>query len=127
MDVLQQKTPKHLYLRKLAVESDASRRLGRKLQRLLWHDMPMVKHTGVEFAISYLLFLRAERTFSSIRTLSRLQLVDDAFALVRVLVEKVINGEYLLLAGTEPALDFIRYYTFREWRDFEELQSISPK
>jgi hypothetical protein len=32
--------------------------------------------------------------------------VDDAFALVRVLVEKIINGEYLLLTGSEAALDF---------------------
>jgi hypothetical protein len=54
-------------------------------------------------------------------------MVDDAFALVRVLVERVINGEFLLLAGTEPALDFMQYHAFREWRDFEELQKVSPE
>jgi len=118
---------KALHFRLLSVELAASRKLGRKLQRLLWHDMTSVAPPGIEFAISYVLFLRAERTFSSIRTLARMQLVDDAFALVRVLVERVINGEFLILAGTEPALDFMQYHAFREWRDFEDLRQVSAE
>jgi hypothetical protein len=115
--------------RLLNVELAASRRLGRKLQRLLWNNLKSddPEKPGVEFLVSYLLFLSAERTLSSIRTLARARMVDDAFALVRVLVEKVINGEYIFLIGAEPALDFIRFHAFREWRDLEELREIVPE
>jgi hypothetical protein len=110
----------------LKVELAAGRKLGRKLQQLLWKDMAHFEPPGLEFVIAYVLFLRAERTFSSIRTLARLRMVDDALALVRVMVEKVINAEYILLTGTDTALDYMQYQAFREWRDFEELQSVSP-
>src|SRR5579863_1149031 len=111
-------------LRMLAIELAAGRKLDRKLQQLLWQDMAHFEADGFEFAISFVLFLRAERTFSSIRTLARLRNVDDAFALVRVMVEKIINAEYILLKGTDTALDYIQYHAFREWRD---LQSITPE
>lgn len=114
-------------LRTLEVQLAASRKLGRKLQQLLWRDMVHFEATGFEFPIAYILFLRAERTFASIRTLSRLRMVDDAFALVRVMVEKVINAEYILLAGTDAALDYMQYHAFREWRDLEELRKVSPE
>jgi hypothetical protein len=57
-----------------------------------------------ESPVAHVLFLRAERTLPSIRTLARLRNVDEAFALVRVMVEKVLNAEYILLAGTDAAL-----------------------
>jgi len=114
-------------LRILDAELDASRKLGRKLQRLLWRDMANITPTGIEFAVSYVLFLRAERTFSSIRTLARMRMVDDAFALVRVLVEKIINGEFLLFADSDLTLDFMQYHAFQEWRDLEGLQQVSPQ
>lgn len=82
-------------LQMLEVELAGARKLGRKLQQILWKDMPKFEATGFEFVIAYLLFLRAERTFLSLRTLARLRMVDDAFALVRVMVEKVINAEYI--------------------------------
>lgn len=111
----------------LKVELTAARKLGRKLQQLLWKDMPHFEHSGFEFAIAYVLFLRAERTFSSIRTLARLRMVDDALALVRVMAEKVINAEYILLQGTDTALDYIQYHAFRQWRDLQELKLVSPE
>lgn len=116
-------------LRMFQVELAAAHKLGRKLQQLLWKDMASLKKTGfgVEFPISYVLFLRAERTFASIRLLSRQRMVDDAFALVRVMVEKIINAEYILLTGTDTALDYMQYHAFREWRDFEELRTVNPK
>jgi hypothetical protein len=89
--------------------------------------MARFEATGFEFLIAYMLLLRAERTFASIRILSRQRMVDDAFAPVRVMVEKVINAEYILLAGTDTALDYIQYHSFREWRDFEELRKVSPE
>lgn len=111
----------------LKVELTAARKLGRKLQQLLWKDMPHFEHSGLEFTIAYVLFLRAERTFSSIRTLARLRMVDDALALVRVMSEKVINAEYILLQGTDTALDYIQYHAFRQWRDLQELKLVSPE
>jgi Family of unknown function (DUF5677) len=112
-------------LRMLKVDLVSARTISRKLQQLLWKDMVHFEGAGFEFAIAYVLFLRAERTFSSIRTLARLRFVDDAFALVRVMVEKVINAEYILLSGTDTALDYIQYHAFREWRDLEELKNVN--
>jgi hypothetical protein len=114
-------------LRMLAVEIAAARKIGRKLQHILWKDMQTCEVTGFEFVIALLLFLRAERTFSSIRTLARMHRVDDAMSLVRVMVEKVINAEYIFLTGTDTALDYIQYLSFRRWRDFKDLKSISPE
>jgi len=111
-------------LRMLAVELAAARRIGRKLQQLLWRRMTHFEADGFEFAIAYALFVRAERTFSSIRTLARLSNVDDSFALVRVMVEKIVNAEYILLTGTETALDYVQFLAFREWRD---LQVVTPE
>lgn len=113
--------------KRLAVELNAARNIARKLQQLLWRDMRDFHWSGFEFAVAYLLFLRAERTFSSIRTLARLRMVDDAFALVRTMVEKIINAEYILLSDTETALDYVQYGAFRAWRDLEELNSIAPE
>jgi hypothetical protein len=48
-------------------------------------------------------------------------------AMVRVMVEKVINAEYIFLTGTDSALDYVRYGAFREWRDFEEIQRLTPE
>jgi len=116
-------------LRVLKVELAAASKVGRKLQQLLWKDLAHLEKSsfGIEFPISYLLFLRAERTYASIRFLSRQLMVDDAFALVRVMVEKIINAEYILLSGTDTALDYMQYHAFRRWRDFEELRKVSPK
>jgi hypothetical protein len=118
------KTERHF--RMLKVELSAARKLARKLQQLLWNDMAHFEADWFEFAIAYVLLLRAERTYSSIRTLARTRMVDDAFALVRVMVEKVINAKYILLTGTEAALDYMQYHAFREWRDFEDLQAVAP-
>jgi hypothetical protein len=48
-------------------------------------------------------------------------------ALVRVMVEKVITAEYILLIGMEPAWDFIQFHAFSEWRTYQEIKQRSPK
>jgi hypothetical protein len=118
---------RELNLRMLEVELAAARKLGRILQQVLWKDTGCFEGDGLEFVICQLLFLRAERTFAAIRTLARQRMVDDAFALVRVLVEKVINAEYILLTGTDAALDYMRYYAFRGWNDLEDTQKFTPE
>ena len=48
-------------------------------------------------------------------------------ALVRVMVEKIITAEYILLVGVEPAMDFIQFVAFSEWRNYQELQATNPQ
>jgi hypothetical protein len=57
----------------------------------------------------------------------RLGLFDDAMALVRVMVEKVITAEYILLMGEEPASDFVQYHAFSEWRTYQAIMQRNPK
>lgn len=113
--------------RLLKAEVTASHEISRKLQNLLWKRMPKFQPNGIEFAISYILLLRAERSLASIRALVRAHMVDDAMALVRVMVEKTINAQSIFLAGTGTALDYIQYDAFRRWRDYEELLAIAPE
>ena len=108
-------------------EMDDCLELGRAIQRILWSKSFDAGSFGFEFAVFYILFLRAERSLASIRVLVRLGLVDDAMALVRVMVEKVITAEYILLMGMEPALDFIQFHAFSEWRTYQEIKQRSPK
>jgi hypothetical protein len=123
--------PGHRDYKRLKTELELSRELGRKLQRLVWKDFSKIEPFSFELSITYLLFLRAERTFASIRLLAKLGHVDDAFALVRVFVEKVINAEYIFFAGTEAALDYLQFGSFKQWKDLEELtdfdQNLVPK
>ena len=68
--------------------------LGRALQRALWASESHDKGAfGLEYAVFFTLFLRAERSLASIRSFVRQGLVHDAMALVRVMVEKVITAE----------------------------------
>jgi hypothetical protein len=113
--------------RMLAAEMAASRRLGRKIQQLLWKKVPTFDSPSFEFTIALILFLRAERTFASIRSLARTNMVDDAMALVRVMVEKVINAKFIYFSGTDTALDYVQYLAFRSWRDYEEMEAVSPE
>ena len=113
--------------KKYLVAMHDSVELGRALQRLLWSRSLDYGSFGFEFAVSYVLFLRAERTLASIRTLVRLGLVDDVMALVRVMVEKIITAEYILLVGMEPALDFMQFQAFSEWRNYQELLESNPR
>jgi len=100
--------------------------LGRGIQRILWSKSLDSHGFGFEFAVSYVLFLRAERSLAAIRLLVREGLTDDAMALVRVMVEKVINAEYILLGGAEPAMDFIQFGAFDDWRTYQEISERHP-
>ena len=117
---------KDRHKRLLEVEFKASRTLARELRLLTRRDMLKVEPFTLEFAIAYLLFLRTEQTCASVRTLARLGFVDDAFALVRVMVERVVNAEFIYFSGTATALDYLQFGAFREWRDLEELRQFEP-
>ena len=102
-------------------------KIARKLRNLLWNRADEFEIRTFEGVVMYALFLHAERTFLSIRTLARKGTVNDAMALVRVMVEKVINAEYIYLAGTDTAIDYVEFDAFREWRDHEERREFDPK
>jgi hypothetical protein len=57
------------------------------------------------------------KTSASIRMLAAVVRVGDAFARVRVLVEKSITAEHVYLSGTDTALAFLQFGAFEEWRD----------
>ncbi len=101
----------------LAFKLAKAKSVGRKLQQILWYGDLNLKADSLGFSLAYALFLRAERTFASIQTLARLRLVDDAYALVRTMAEKIINAKFILLKGDDAALDYIEYLPYREWID----------
>ena len=112
---------------RLRIQMVASQDMSRRLRRLLHRAMR--EHTGdegFEFVLALGLFFRALRTLGSVRTLVRRNQPDDAFALVRGLLEKIINGAYILMIGWDAAADFMHYNAFRAWRDFEDLRKIDP-
>ena len=100
--------------------------LGRALQRV-FRSESFSNVSGFEFVAFYILFLRAERSLASIRVLVRNRLVDDAMALVRVMVDKAITAEYILLTGAESASDFLDFHDFSEWRTYEEIKQRNPR
>jgi hypothetical protein len=72
--------------------------------------------------IALSLFNRCLQTHEAIEILVRKSLVDDAWVLVRVLVEHAVNSAYMLqVADARTADDFADYPDFRR---YEELQSL---
>ena len=113
------------HLRLLKVEIAAARRLARKLKNILSGPGLASNPASIEYLVALMLFVSASRTLTSILALARLQKADDAFALARVMTEKVINAEYILLLGVEAANDYVAFHQLREWRDYQELKEIS--
>lgn len=107
-------------------EMHSSIELGRALQRLLWKRPLEHGWFRFEFAVAYVLFLRAERSLASIRSLVRLGLPDDAMALVRVMVERIINAEYILVMGMEAAADYLGFLPFSAWRRYTSILTSNP-
>src|SRR5262249_41238443 len=60
--------------------------------------------------LALLVFYRSLQTHEAIEILMRRQLVEDGRALLRVLVEHVVNSAYMLVIGDdETATDFIKF------------------
>jgi Family of unknown function (DUF5677) len=112
---------------KIRIQMTTSQAISRRLRRFLHREVrEYTRDHGFELALALGLFFRAEATLVSIRTLVRQNQVDDAFSLVRGLVEKIINGAYILMVGWDAAADFMEHVGFRAWRDFKDLQKIDP-
>lgn len=52
--------------------------------------------------------------------------VDDAFALLRVLIEGMINAVYILESDDQIAEDYVDYPMFHAWDQFEKIRAVAP-
>ncbi len=66
-------------------------------------------------------------TFEAIRILSGKGLADDAFALVRVLAECMINAAYVVHETDQLANDYADYPDYRNWVEYEDLRAVAPE
>src|SRR5689334_15840024 len=80
-----------------------------------------LKHK-VFLALSHKCFTTAE----AIRSLCDQNLHDDAFALLRVLMEAMIDAVYILESDEQIASDYIDYPKFRRWYQFDQIRQVGP-
>ena len=66
-------------------------------------------------------------TSVAIRTLCEQALVDDAFALTRVLIEAVISASYILESDDQVAEDYADYPKFFAWKQFQDVEAVAPE
>jgi Family of unknown function (DUF5677) len=77
----------------------------------------------VFLALSYKCFASAK----AIRCLCDQGLYDDAFALLRVIVEGTINAVYILKSDDQVAEDYMDYPKFQEWDQLELIRTVAPQ
>ena len=70
---------------------------------------------------------KARVTFDAIVLLCDQSLIDDAFILIRAMVEAVINGTYVQHMGDEAANDYAGFPDFWDWIVFTDLQAVAPE
>jgi hypothetical protein len=78
----------------------------------------------------YAFFALADKslaTFEGIGVLCEHQLVDDGFALIRVLVEGIINAAFVVYSDDQTASDYANFPYFRDWIEFKELEAVAPE
>lgn len=80
------------------------------------------KHS-IFLALSYKCF----ETAASILRLCDHNLYDEAFALLRVIVEGTINAVYILKSDDQVADDFMDYPQFQAWYQLEQIRSVAPE
>jgi Family of unknown function (DUF5677) len=86
-------------------------------------ETPFVRKDLIFFALADKSLLTAE----AIYILTNRMLVDDAFALIRVLIEGVVNGTYVLQMNDQTANDYADFPDFRDWIEFNQLQAVAPE
>jgi hypothetical protein len=73
------------------------------------------------------LTLKNLHTFEAIRILCERSLVDDALALVRVLIEGIINAAVVLFGDDATANDYADFPDYKNWIDFQGLEKVAPE
>jgi hypothetical protein len=66
-------------------------------------------------------------TFEAIRILCERSLVDDAFALVRVLIEGTINASFVFFMNDATANDYADFSDYQKWIQFRDLEKVAPE
>jgi hypothetical protein len=75
--------------------------------------------------LALFIFYRSLQTHEATEVLMRKRLVEDGRALVRVLVEHVVNCAYMLLVGDdETATDFIKYPKYFRHKLLRDLRNV---
>lgn len=78
----------------------------------------------------YVFFALADKcvdTSEAIRIVCRHRLVDDGFALIRVLVESIINSAFVVISDDRIADDYADFPDFRDWIEFEHMRDVIPE
>jgi len=107
--------------------------LGHQLtasRKLIDFAYNLVSGVDVEAKRKDLIFLAlADKCFvstSAIQVLCEKGFVDDGLALVRVLIEAVINAGYILESGDQAVDDFAEYPQFLAWESFMGIRAVDP-
>ncbi len=66
-------------------------------------------------------------TFEAIQVLCANSLLDDAYVLVRILIEGIINGTYVSTMNDSVANDYADFSDYREWIEFQDLAKVAPE
>lgn len=75
--------------------------------------------------LAIITFYRSLQTHEAIEILMRKGLVEDGRALLRVLVEHVVNCAYMLLIGDDAtATDFIKYPAYWKYKLLRDLKNV---
>ena len=77
----------------------------------------------VFLALSYKCFATAK----AIQCLCDEGLYDDAFAMLRVIVEGTIDAVYILKSDDQVAEDYMDYPKFQAWDQLERIRSVDPQ
>lgn len=81
----------------------------------------------LKHSIFLALFYKSFATARAIRLLCDHSLYGDAFALLRVLVEGVINAIYILKSDDRTAQDYMAFPRFQAWHQFELICKVAPQ
>jgi len=84
-----------------------------------------IRDLKIQEHIALAMFYRSLQTHEAIEILVRRELVEDAQALVRVLVENEVNCAYMLVVGDEEtAQDFVRYPRYKNYVLMQGLKAV---
>ena len=115
----------------LALDFDHQLAIAKELLALAYEICEGTLHAETEFTRKdYIFFALADKnfaTFEAIQALCERSLLDDAFALVRVLTECTINAAYVEYVTADVADDYANYSDFRNWVEYEGLREVAPE
>jgi len=104
-------------------QRDISKKLVSFSNKVLGGTLTDKKGFALRDCIFFGLAHKSLHTFEAIRILCEHSLVDDAFALVRTLIEGIINATFVFFMNDATAKDYADFSDYHKWiqfRDFDE-------